>query len=201
MPVVLTVTNVVATRTYGAATATTHSYDNHRLRQRRDWRPAHDDRYPGVATRARPDESRRILPGTPVQGTLKSTNYTFAFAAGSATLQSRRPTDRLGRQRSRSYGLDNPRLTYTISGFVNGETAATAACQACRSCQRRPHATVPREPMRSASSKATLAATNYTFCDDSGTSDRQSGPADRQGPRRRSDPLARPTRNPWTGTW
>ena len=57
-------------------------------------------------------------------GTLKSNDYTFVFQAGTLTVTPAVLTV-AAVNASRAYGLTNPTLTYTISGFVNGETATT----------------------------------------------------------------------------
>jgi Bacterial Ig-like domain (group 3)/YDG domain/MBG domain (YGX type) len=63
---------------------------------------------------------------------------------------------------SRAYGTTNPPLTYTISGFVNGETAASATVGApLLSTTAKLTSVVSNYPITI--SKGTLAAANYVF--------------------------------------
>jgi hypothetical protein len=62
---------------------------------------------------------------TPALGTLASTNYSFRFKGGSLTITKAALTvtaDNLSMQA----GSTVPALTYTVSGLVNGDTAALA---------------------------------------------------------------------------
>jgi hypothetical protein len=58
-------------------------------------------------------------------GSLASSNYTISLQPGTLTIKPAPLTITVNDQ-SRVYGAPNPTSTYTISGFVNGETQATS---------------------------------------------------------------------------
>lgn len=67
--------------------------------------------------------------GYPITGNgLSAANYTFAQAAGNATALSvtRVPLTVTANGNEKVYGQPNPLLTFTATGFVNGDTAASA---------------------------------------------------------------------------
>src|SRR5204863_7804694 len=54
------------------------------------------------------------------QGSLSATNYTFSFVGGTLTVGPATLTVTAD-PKSKVYGAGNPSLTYTITGFVNGD--------------------------------------------------------------------------------
>jgi hypothetical protein len=64
-------------------------------------------------------------PITVAVGTLASTNYAFIFKAGTLAVTKAKLTV-TANSLSAIYGSATPTLTYTLTGFVNGDTAATA---------------------------------------------------------------------------
>src|SRR5271157_3843888 len=108
-------------------------------------------------------------PGTPDLGTLESTNYTFAFA-GTGTLQVTPALLTVAADSiSRFYGLANPVLTATISGYVNGETAATGGVTGSPLFSTTALANSPVGTYPITVQQGTLGATNYTFQTNPGT--------------------------------
>jgi hypothetical protein len=75
-----------------------------------------------TATSASPAGSYTI---TAASGTLKAANYSFAFVNGSLTVGKVTLTVKAN-DLSKTYGAPNPALTYTMTGFVNGDTQAKA---------------------------------------------------------------------------
>ena len=121
---------------------------------------------PGVATTTTATSSVGTYLGTPALGTLKSTNYAFAFATvpGTGTLQITPAQLTVSAiDTSRFYGLDNPLLTYTISGYVNGETAATAGVTGSPLLSTTADANSPVGTYPITIQRGTLFATNYDF--------------------------------------
>lgn len=104
---------------------------------------------------------------TAAQGTLSAQNYTFAFVNGTLTITPAVLTvtaDNFTRQ----YGQNNPTFTYTMTGFVNGDTQGTATSGA-------PSLTTtatPNSPLGNYAiviTQGTLTAQNYTFTFVNGT--------------------------------
>ncbi|HEY0644796.1 MAG TPA: MBG domain-containing protein, partial [Nocardioides sp.] len=54
-----------------------------------------------------------------------SANYALSYAAGTLTV-TKAVLDLTAENKGRAYGADNPALTYTVSGLVNGDSQATA---------------------------------------------------------------------------
>ncbi len=100
-------------------------------------------------------------PITCSRGTLSAANYAFAFANGALTVD-RRALTGTAPSLSRTYGDSNPSLDATLSGFVNGDTAASAVTGAA-SCSTAATAAsgVGAYPITCAA--GTLAAANYSF--------------------------------------
>ena len=88
-PAVLTVTSVSATRSYGTTTANTQTYSILGFANSETLATSDVTGTPGVATTTTATSPVGTDLGTPALGTLKSTNYTFAFATvpGTGTLQ------------------------------------------------------------------------------------------------------------------
>ena len=99
-------------------------------------------------------------------GSLTATNYTFSLTNGTLTVFAGTITVTASNQ-SRSYGATNPVLTFSYSGFVNGDTAAVISGS--------PVLTVganTNSPMGSyaiTNSLGSLTATNYAFILTNGT--------------------------------
>ena len=164
VPAVLTVTSVTATRTYGTTTANTQFYTIIGFANGQVLATSDVTGTPGIATTTTATSSVGTYPGTPALGTLKSTNYTFAFAPGTGTLQITPVQLTVSADDiSRFYGLANPNLTYTITGFANGETAATGGVTGSPLLSTTAVASSPVGTYPITVQKGTLAATNYDF--------------------------------------
>jgi len=165
-PALLTVTSVTATRSYGTTTATTQSFNISGFVPKTT---SDVTGTPGVATTTTATSSVGTYPGTPDLGTLESTNYTFAFA-GTGTLQVTPALLTVAADSiSRFYGLANPVLTATISGYVNGETAATGGVTGSPLFSTTALANSPVGTYPITVQQGTLGATNYTFQTNPGT--------------------------------
>ena len=62
----------------------------------------------------------------PSAGTLSAANYSFSFVNGTLTI-TRASLTVTASDQTKAYGAAIPTLTYTVSGFVNGETAAVVS--------------------------------------------------------------------------
>src|SRR5262249_29389285 len=71
--------------------------------------------------------------------------------------------------KTRAYGDSNPALTYTVTGFVNGETLATSGVTGGPSLTTTPTPPSPVDSYSLTTGLATLAAGNYDFSFVSGT--------------------------------
>ena len=80
---------------------------------------------PSLSSAASQGSGVGIYPITPVAGTLSSSNYTFAFAAGQLTIN-RAMLTITPLKTSAVYGSPLPTFNYVVTGFVNGDTALTA---------------------------------------------------------------------------
>lgn len=98
---------------------------------------------------------------TAALGTLTSSKYTFAFVNGTLTVNPAVLTV-AATNASRAYGASNPGFTYTVTGFVNGDTQASATTGA-------PNLTSTATAASAAgtytitTTAGTLGAINYTF--------------------------------------
>jgi hypothetical protein len=100
-------------------------------------------------------------------GTLTAANYTFTFVAGTLTVTEPVLTVTASNL-SMLYGAAIPTLTYTMTGFVNGDTQATATSGApVLATTATPSSIVGSYPISAA--VGSLAATNYTFSFVAGT--------------------------------
>jgi len=104
---------------------------------------------------------------TAAAGTLAATNYSFAFVNGALTVNKAVLTV-TAISASRNYGSANPTFTDTITGFVNGDTAATAVTGAA-SLTTTATTTSAAGSYTITAAAGTLAATNYTFTFVNGT--------------------------------
>ncbi len=121
---------------------------------------------PGFTTTAAQTSSVGTYSITPTQGTLSATNYTFAFVNGTLTVNKATLTV-AANNLARVLGLPNPPLTATISGFVNGDTAAVISGAASLSTTATTASPVGTFPI--SVTQGTLFATNYGFAFVNGT--------------------------------
>ena len=119
----LTITAEKKNRIYGAAnplfTATATGFVNG------------DDLFSGafsgnaaMATTAIGSSAPGNYPITISIGTLTSSNYNFTFVGNTLTI-SKAPVTVIADNKTRPYGSNNPTLTWSYDGLMNGETAAT----------------------------------------------------------------------------
>lgn len=111
------------------------------------------------------------VPGSPypitvTQGTLSAANYSFSFANGNLTVTPATLTVTAIDQ-SRPYGITNPVLTVSYTGFVNGETTNVLNGNPSLSTAAVSNSPPGTYPIQVAT--GTLSATNYSFGFDNGT--------------------------------
>jgi hypothetical protein len=121
---------------------------------------------PGFATTATQSSPVGTYSITPTQGTLSAANYTFAFVNGALTVNKSTLTVTANNV-ARVLGLSNPPLTTTISGFVNGDTAAVISGAPAVSTTATMASPVGTFPITV--TQGTLFATNYGFAFVNGT--------------------------------
>jgi hypothetical protein len=103
-------------------------------------------------------------PITCTVGTLTAANYTFTFAPGTLTVtQATQILTVTANNQTRSYGASNPTLTYTITGFVNGDTIAVVSGAAACTTTATAASPVSGSPYPITCTVGTLAAANYIF--------------------------------------
>ncbi|HEY6376298.1 MAG TPA: Ig-like domain repeat protein [Edaphobacter sp.] len=110
-----------------------------------------------TATEASPVGSYPIVIG---QGTLAATNYSFVFVNGTLTVTPATLTVNANNA-SRVYGQPNPPFTTTITGFLNGDTAAVVSGAAAVSTTATAASPVGTYPITA--TQGTLLAKNYSF--------------------------------------
>jgi hypothetical protein len=103
---------------------------------------------------------------TAAQGTLTAQNYTFVFVNGSLTINKATLTVSANNL-TVNYGSTLPQLTYTVSGFVNGDTLTVLSGAPALSTTATNRSLPGTYPITI--SQGTLAATNYTFTFVNGT--------------------------------
>ena len=103
---------------------------------------------------------------TPTQGTLSAANYTFTFVNGTLTVN-KATLHVTANNKSRQYGLANPVLTYTVSGFLGTDTVSVVSGTAAISTTAVTNSSVGQYPITV--TNGTLAATNYGFNFTNGT--------------------------------
>ena len=161
IPAVLTVTAGNAIRAYGAANPTLNcnitGFVNNETAATSDLTGT-----PGVSSAATPASPVGSYAVTPALGTLKSNNYTFAFQAGTLTVSPAVLTV-AAVDVSRAYGVANPTLTYTVTGFANGETATTGGVTGTPALSTTADANSSVGTYTIAVGSGTLNATNYSF--------------------------------------
>jgi hypothetical protein len=101
------------------------------------------------------------------QGTLSAQNYTFAFVNGTLTINPAVLTV-TANNFTRPYGQNNPTFTYTMTGFLNGDTQGTATSGA-PSLTTSATTTSPLGNYAIVITQGTLTAQNYTFVFVNGT--------------------------------
>ncbi len=99
-------------------------------------------------------------------GTLAAVNYTFALVPGQLTV-TKTPLIVAADNNWKKVGTANPALTYSISGFVNGETAAVLSGAPTLSTTATTSSPVGNYPITVA--LGTLASANYSFTSVNGT--------------------------------
>jgi hypothetical protein len=168
-PAVLTVSFVKATSVYGSGTQTTvlspppviTGFVNGETLATSDVTGT-----PGVATTATAASPVGTYLGTPDLGTLASTNYTFHFASipGTGTLTITPAILTVSANDiTRYYGLPNPTLAYTISGFVNGQNTASSGLSGAPGLFTPANVLSPVGTYPITITQGTLTATNYNF--------------------------------------
>jgi hypothetical protein len=100
-------------------------------------------------------------PITCTQGTLAAANYAFGFASGTLTVGPRALTV-TAQSPSRPYGDANPALSATLSGFVNGDTAASMVSGSA-SCSTVATTISSVGTYAVTCAAGTLASANYSF--------------------------------------
>ncbi|MGB8259980.1 MAG: MBG domain-containing protein [Terracidiphilus sp.] len=98
---------------------------------------------------------------TAAAGTLAAANYTFQFVPGTLTVNKAKLIVSAN-SKSMTYGGTVPALTYSIKGFVDGDTAATAVTGA-PNLSTTATSNSPVGSYAITAAAGTLAATNYTF--------------------------------------
>jgi hypothetical protein len=98
---------------------------------------------------------------TVTQGSLSSSNYSFSSFVDGTLSVTKAPLTVTASNKARSYGSDNPSLTATIGGFVNGETDSVVSGSASLSTTAAKTSPVGTYPI--SVSLGTLVADNYAF--------------------------------------
>jgi hypothetical protein len=121
---------------------------------------------PTLSTPATTSSGIGGYPITAAVGTLSAANYGFVFAGGTLTI-TRATLDVTAADKSRPFGEANPALTYSITGFVAGDTASVVSGTPTLSTT----ATVASDPgtFPITVGSGSLAASNYTFALHNGT--------------------------------
>ena len=121
---------------------------------------------PGFVTTASASSPTGVYPVTLTAGTLAATSYNFNFVGGSLTVTKALLTVKADNQ-TRAYGATNPTLTYSVSGFANGDTASVISgtpALATTATTSSPAGTYPISVSISG-----LSAANYSFTTSNGT--------------------------------
>ncbi|MFT3743934.1 MAG: M36 family metallopeptidase [Pyrinomonadaceae bacterium] len=121
----------------------------------------------GLSTTATATSPVGNYPITATLGTLASSNYTFTtFNAGTLSITAVQLTVTANNQ-TRVYGAPNPTLTYSITGFVNGEGVGVVTGTPNITTTANATSAPGTYPITTA--QGTLAAPNYTFTTANGT--------------------------------
>jgi|GEM_PF-1864945 len=105
---------------------------------------------------------------TAALGTLVSTNYTFEFAKGTLNIGKATITVTPD-NKSRIYGISNPELTATYTGFVNGENMATSGITGTPAITTSANISSPAGSYDINASSGSLSSGNYDFVYSKGT--------------------------------
>jgi len=101
-------------------------------------------------------------PGATVCSGAVSSHYNITYQNGTLTVN-RAPLTVTAMNQSITYGDPIPAPTYSISGFVNGETLATSGLTGSATCSTTATLTSPSGPYPITCKQGTLKATNYSF--------------------------------------
>ena len=104
---------------------------------------------------------------TAAQGTLSAQNYSFAFVSGTLSISPAVLTV-TANNFTRQYGQNNPTFTYTMTGFLNGDTQGTATSGA-PNLTTTATTTSPLGNYAIVITQGSLTAQNYTFVFVNGT--------------------------------
>jgi hypothetical protein len=117
---------------------------------------------PSYTTTANAASAIGTYPITPAAGTLSSANYAFSFENGTLTVTKATLTVSAD-NKSRAYGSANPALTYTVTGFVNGQNLASSGVTGAPEMATTADVSsvVGTYPINI--QEGTLAAANYSF--------------------------------------
>jgi hypothetical protein len=121
---------------------------------------------PAITTSAVATNPPGVYPLMVSEGSLQSDKYTFTRVDGTLTV-TKAPLVVTADNKSRGYGLANPALTFSYSGFRNGETAADLSGNPAISTSATASSAAGTYPITV--SQGTLASDNYTFVYTSGT--------------------------------
>ncbi len=115
---------------------------------------------PSLTTTATSSSPVGSYPITAAQGTLAAQNYTFVFVNGSLAINQALLTVSANNL-SVNYGSQLPQLTYTVTGFVNGDTLAVLSGAPVLSTTATNRSLPGTYPITI--TQGTLAGTNYSF--------------------------------------
>ena len=116
---------------------------------------------PSLVTTATASSSVGTYPITAAAGTLSAANYSFIFVNGVLTV-SKAVLTVTANNLARTYGAANPTLTYTMTGFVNGDTQ-TSATAGSPSLTTTTTSASPAGTYAITAAQGTLSAANYSF--------------------------------------
>jgi hypothetical protein len=119
-----------------------------------------------ISTAAVTNSPAGAYPITVTNGTLSANNYNFSFANGTLTVGQATLLVTANNQ-SRQYGVINPVLTYSFSGFLGTDTIAVVSGTAAISTTATTNSPVGGYPI--AVTNGTLSANNYSFSFANGT--------------------------------
>jgi hypothetical protein len=121
---------------------------------------------PILSTTATASSGVGSYPITITAGTLSAVNYAFAFFGGTLTVTPA-PLTVTATSLSKVYGQANPTLTYTITGFVNGDTSSVVSGSPSLSTTATASSGVGNYTITVTA--GTLSAANYSFTFANGT--------------------------------
>jgi len=115
---------------------------------------------PALTTTATAKSPVANYPITPAAGTLAAANYTFKFVAGTLTVTKASLTVTAANA-SVPYNQAIPKLTYGVSGYLNGDSASSLTGAPSETTTAKQGSAVGTYPITI--TQGTLAATNYSF--------------------------------------